>query len=141
MCRLNCRLSWTISIHAPHAGSDFVVTPNWFKKLISIHAPHAGSDLIKNIIKSFTISFQSTLPMRGATPSFLHPEIKLEISIHAPHAGSDGNRRGCGICKNRFQSTLPMRGATKTHPLLLYAGLFQSTLPMRGATWGLGCKR
>jgi hypothetical protein len=33
-----------ISIHAPHAGSDVVVSWKHSAKSISIHAPHAGSD-------------------------------------------------------------------------------------------------
>ena len=55
-----------ISIHTPHAGSDysdinFFVTPR-----ISIHTPHAGSDVFR----------------------ILYPEGCI-ISIHTPHAGSD----------------------------------------------------
>ena len=57
--------------------------------LISIHTPHAGSD--KNISAAVRAhrQFQSTLPMRGATP------ILLMLYF-----------------KKLFQSTLPMRGAT-----------------------------
>ena len=33
--------------------------------------------------------FQSTLPMRGATPNFSRFSANSSISIHAPHAGSD----------------------------------------------------
>ncbi len=58
----------TISIHAPHAGSDVFYdmedADHW---KISIHAPHAGSD---------------TSHALGA--------MRRGISIHAPHAGSDG---------------------------------------------------
>ena len=78
-----------ISIHAPHAGSDKHPKETLIYPLISIHAPHAGSDsplfigLMKNLL------FQSTLPMRGATPRGVLNFVDIEISIHAPHAGSD----------------------------------------------------
>ena len=41
--------------------------------------------------------FQSTLPMRGATPRRKDAEAALRISIHAPHAGSD---QGLGVKTN-----------------------------------------
>ena len=102
-----------ISIHAPHAGSDMArKAMAAARRRISIHAPHAGSDRTSlpsaSRTRTFqstlpmrgatlswsmmirTISFQSTLPMRGATAtSYLHAGGQV-ISIHAPHAGSDG---------------------------------------------------
>ncbi len=123
-----------ISIHAPHAGSDRVLDITMRAASgISIHAPHAGSDRIMlwlrlahdyfnprspcgerpsfQIIDSPLSTFQSTLPMRGATILVRHissfPDFNprspcgerlkhnvcitfaVVISIHAPHAGSD----------------------------------------------------
>ena len=57
---------------------------------ISIHTPHAGSDRFSVVISSVLMSFQSTLPMRGAT-----------------HTDPRARANWC-----EFQSTLPMRGAT-----------------------------
>ena len=57
---------------------------------ISIHAPHAGSDHPKTVGGYCNITFQSTLPMRGATQSSHVRSLRDRISIHAPHAGSDG---------------------------------------------------
>ncbi len=58
--------------------------------LISIHTPHAGSDGIRSYVYAVRLgTFQSTLPMRGAT------------------TGGEGWKP-----KGQFQSTLPMRGAT-----------------------------
>ena len=37
--------------------------------------------------------FQSTRPMRGATLDDLQPYKTVKISIHAPHAGRDHNKR------------------------------------------------
>ena len=85
------RLS-AISIHTPHAGSDPHNGVDAMDDLISIHTPHAGSDQKAAEIEdksadfnphspcgerlvSYAVdstegdAFQSTLPMRGATPS------------------------------------------------------------------------
>ena len=78
---------------------------------ISIHAPHTGSDSAVALSASEPAIFQSTLPIRGATPSPLY------------------RWPGC-----EFQSTLPIRGATLFIRDYDAVGLFQSTLPIRGAT-------
>ena len=100
--------------------------------------------------------FQSTLPVRGATPRLRRMLSIGTISIHAPRAGSDALRRPsrawlhhfnprspCGErhCRGtiesdflKFQSTLPVRGATCQAPPFLAKSKFQSTLPVRGAT-------
>ena len=124
-----------ISIHAPHARSDVFGGGAGGSATISIHAPHARSDAdgqssrsrpgnfnprssceerLEIITHSFlSFLFQSTLLMRGATPS--------AMAIAS------------SICK--FQSTLLMRGATRyaTGDDFMYCP-FQSTLLMRGAT-------
>ena len=83
-----------------------------YYKIISIHTPHAGSDSMEMTVKKFSGTFQSTLPMRGAT--------HLLIDLNAAQL---------------FQSTLPMRGATQAgFPEMAGHLGFQSTLPMRGAT-------
>ena len=56
---------------------------------ISIHAPHAGSDFVVGPDAETTKAFQSTLPMRGATSLPVPGRPQKAISIHAPHAGSD----------------------------------------------------
>ena len=61
---------------------------------ISIHAPHAGSDIRAGKFKLPAL-FQSTLPMRGATARQHGSAGGSGISIHAPHAGSD--RMPCWI--------------------------------------------
>ena len=101
----------SISIHAPHAGSDYHSfhqramywnfnprspcgerpgNPVWLSAaMISIHAPHAGSDTSFSKTNTFVGGFQSTLPMRGATSKTSGLCGLFAISIHAPHAGSD----------------------------------------------------
>ena len=56
----------TVSIHAPHAGRDHVLTVSRYFCLVSIHAPHAGRDLLIG-----------------------RDDIHVRVSIHAPHAGRD----------------------------------------------------
>ena len=101
-----------ISIHTPHAGSDYDFNKKRWYVHISIHTPHAGSDKVgakfsfggfvfqstlpmrgvtkvARTAKEREIIFQSTLPMRGVTlPDDLQRQPHV-ISIHTPHAGSD----------------------------------------------------
>ena len=101
----------TISIHAPHARSDFTARAVVSCSMISIHAPHARSDFSALPVPlahikfqstllmrgatlppendTMTFSFQSTLLMRGATRADCVLPVGLSISIHAPHARSD----------------------------------------------------
>ena len=100
-----------ISIHTPLAGSDrrrVVLCP---AAGISIHTPLAGSDGRRRTSgrgrsyfnphspcgerpskaenRKEAKTFQSTLPLRGATRRGLHPDHAHDISIHTPLAGSD----------------------------------------------------
>ena len=148
-----------ISIHAPRAGSD-----DWHAELdgqtqdISIHAPRAGSDAASPKSGLTAYSFQSTLPVRGATStSIVRPYARFYfnprspcgerrllrglfgfvffISIHAPRAGSDVFTSSFIRPTKEFQSTLPVRGATKgLDDREKIKSIFQSTLPVRGAT-------
>ena len=124
-----------ISIHAPHAGCDFMEDPFLDKFDISIHAPHAGCDRrtrrcpwgqgnfnprtpcgVRQEWKakvSLMNEFQSTHPMRGATYLRDSLYLNLRISIHAPHAGCDAEKISPYTYQVKFQSTHPMRGATR----------------------------
>ena len=78
--------------------------------------------------------FQSTLPVRGATPGPFRSGGTGPISIHAPRTGSDESKGLQGALDALFQSTLPVRGATAFLMALSMMAGFQSTLPVRGAT-------
>ena len=102
------------------------------------------------------ISFQSTLPARGATYHLARMAGVKFISIHAPRTGSDdvallvakadtnfnprsphGERLVIANSREKqlkFQSTLPARGATELQRFVEPLLQFQSTLPARGAT-------
>ena len=105
------RLLSIISIHAPHTGCDSDRAQAPEGGAISIHAPHTGCDAtpsttawkstnfnprtpygvrLKHCSKGLLITpFQSTHPIRGATP-ITRPRAPLShISIHAPHTGCD----------------------------------------------------
>ena len=82
-------LTQAISIHAPHAGRDSTTTATRREAYISIHAPHAGRDRYADAWDDMRREFQSTRPMRGATPFERCVYPALKISIHAPHAGRD----------------------------------------------------
>ena len=80
------------------------------------------------------ISFQSTLPVGGATSSGLDARRAVVISIHAPRGGSDRLRIPSRSRNVLFQSTLPVGGATLVSLVSSSTLAFQSTLPVGGAT-------
>ena len=79
-----------ISIHALLAESDFK-TSHTFNGLvgISIHALLAESDVCAHLLKSWILSFLSTLSLRRATGRISRPSLDFGISIHALLAESD----------------------------------------------------
>ena len=81
-------------------------------KKISIHAPREGRDIYAFSLGSAAWQFQSTRPVRGATPDRLSACRHLPISIHAPRAGRDSRRVSSVSSDWMFQSTRPVRGAT-----------------------------
>ena len=123
--------------------------------LISIHAPRVGSD--NNIAASAiqVSSFQSTLPVWGATDgcdggvragqfqstlpvwgATRHPDLRLAaspISIHAPRVGSDVNVIVPAVVISTFQSTLPVWGATPLRRVQLVRVLISIHAPRVGS--------
>ncbi len=167
-----------ISIHAPLTGSDTVVVADSWMQPISIHAPLTGSDISyhyrdcqpshfnprspygeRHIIlaaKHDAEVFQSTLPLRGATPPVKCRKVSNFISIHAPLTGSDnldlmmecigqisihapltGSDQGADLIRcrrNDFNPRSPYGERRPRSSMALQTGKFQSTLPLRGAT-------
>ena len=123
-----------ISIHAPHARSDYVHPLYRRYRVISIHAPHARSDARAKLSHHSIQLFQSTLLMRGATDVTVRARPIEPISIHAPHARSDltADRMAtlAGIISIHAPHARSDRRAAKRWP----PSTFQSTLLMRGAT-------
>jgi len=128
----------TISIHAPRGGSDCVAYCILFIHNISIHAPRGGSDFSMPFSMTFPgyfnprspwgerlaqleeqrlcKSFQSTLPVGGATIFKRVNALVRAISIHAPRGGSDAWPEATASRQSLFQSTLPVGGATLQAP-------------------------
>ena len=82
-------------------------------------------------------SFQSTLPLRGATNDASMSHVLVRISIHAPLAGSDDFVFLCRSQHFVISIHAPLAGSDYRD---LQAAIddveFQSTLPLRGATNG-----
>ena len=78
-----------ISIHAPRAGSDPLISTLSASLLYFNPRSPCGERLYNYHADKVFILFQSTLPVRGATTSRKHQNIFIKISIHAPRAGSD----------------------------------------------------
>ena len=79
-------------------------------------------------------TFQSTLPVRGATRRPLYKAAEwYKFQSTLPVRGATALPEWVQE-KIKFQSTLPVRGATSMGRLSLEDYKFQSTLPVRGAT-------
>ena len=94
--------SMRISIHAPRAGSDEVISG---KTPLGYHfnpRSPCGERQFQYYFAEIMRQFQSTLPVRGATVAMAVAMREACISIHAPRAGSDGKIRqntGCILAK------------------------------------------
>ncbi len=168
---------WILSILAPLAGSDFVPYKMSSYPFLSILAPLAGSDTTPTVaptgLRSFNprspcgerhlretgrpilVSFQSSLPLRGATAARAVPALQAAFNPRSP-CGERRTNKPIMASFVHFQSSLPLRGATHTvtddalaASLSILAPLagsdsttfsegrlvtFQSSLPLRGAT-------
>ena len=146
----------SISIHAPRGGSDdsrtagrtlgddFNPRSPWGERLQPrkrlCRSPHFnprspwGERPLIGFHLTFALSFQSTLPVGGATAERQAAIAASLISIHAPRGGSDWQTYGIGFQYNGFQSTLPVGGATRFPANSTRYRAFQSTLPVGGAT-------
>ena len=128
----------------------------WIYTDFNPRAPYGARHVYARYLRT-NFEFQSTRPIRGATPPrsmpwarplYFNPRAPYgarhdllnqpyktgDISIHAPHMGRDKRGVGCGLRAVIFQSTRPIWGAT----VVLLSGRrflkFQSTRPIWGAT-------
>ena len=155
----NHSLCFSISIHAPRGGSDWIIAGSFInifnfnprspwgerrrqkawksrKERISIHAPRGGSDVILSSISLIDLLFQSTLPVGGATsdvPAALAGFIRFQSTL--PVGGATPTEAERANRPFVFQSTLPVGGATRRQDAVEGSvQVFQSTLPVGGAT-------
>ena len=81
-------LDSTVSTHAPLAGSDGRhLRSAVYRGRVSTHAPLAGSDMVDWAAQVAALSFQPTLPLRGATRRSYR---------RIPWSGSFNPRSPCG---------------------------------------------
>ena len=101
-----------ISIHAPRGGSDDGTEEEANEFAISIHAPRGGSDVFVTLFVEMAVTFQSTLPVGGATRSNAqHWVQQADFNPRSPW-GERPVRREHMEPIRVFQSTLPVGGAT-----------------------------
>ena len=82
--------------------------------------------------------FQSTPPVRGATPALLRDGRRFPGFNPRPPCGERRRPARDPLPLSSFQSTPPVRGATICDRLPRLRALFQSTPPVRGATGLVG---
>ena len=124
-----------ISIHAPLTGSDqMAVRGRTGSSNFNPRSPY-GERLVYLMITHDPKLFQSTLPLRGATPSIVICFTSLKnFNPRSPYGERRTIQRDL-TASHRFQSTLPLRGATNYNHNHKRIIRFQSTLPLRGATF------
>ena len=145
-----------ISIHAPLAGRDGY--RGLSVRRLQYFNPRApcGARRIVYCVQLEISPFQSTRPLRGATPSAPRVLFFRRISIHAPLAGRDALTTGASCAAMNFNPRAPCGARRGLHgfgllcshfnprapcgarrPLIRYCAsesAFQSTRPLRGAT-------
>ena len=132
------RYSEEISIHAPRTGSDCAGRNGRTEQQdFNPRSPHGERPGPHSTNKN-AISFQSTLPARGATVVVKVPICRAAISIHAPRTGSDGTRRSSCGSRSNFNPRSPHGERRACKAQLSATCQFQSTLPARGATRNAG---
>ena len=109
-----CRCIFYISIHAPRGGSDY--SRLCAMSIVYHFNPRSpwGERLGVLGLLVWSLRFQSTLPVGGATPDQMAQRRHDAISIHAPRGGSDFVHCTCSYDFKEFQSTLPVGGATRS---------------------------
>ncbi len=146
----------TVSIHAPHTGSD-IISPirrssvRTFQStppirgatarahlragvvVVSIHAPHTGSDSAVSVGRSMC-SVSIHAPHTGSDHPRSHRGPADRVSIHAPHTGSDLPHRATHSPEEGFNPRPPYGERRRLPDSLASKMPFQSTPPIRGAT-------
>ena len=123
-----------VSIHTSRAGRDGISTISFNRFIfVSIHASRAGRDGVVLGVGWLT-EFQSTRPVRDATPGSNRRHCKDGVSIHASRAGRDMQVLGqVGKQRVSIHASRAGRDPMFQHQAQQYS--FQSTRPVRDATY------
>ena len=126
---------WIISIHAPRTGSDFsssrivLISSNFNPR-----SPHGERPATPNAIVSM-VTFQSTLPARGATRfSMLADTTFKHFNPRSPHGERQQTVWKHSDIRRNFNPRSPHGERPRQYIAILAECAFQSTLPARGAT-------
>ena len=130
--------TYTISIHAPRAGSDAHRIRRLPRCVISIHAPRAGSDDLVRHVAGISNGISIHAPRAGSDERRQRQMHGMDISIHAPRAGSDQGLTPHANTTLHFNPRSPCGERRQSNPLQTMPNTFQSTLPVRGATRVVG---
>ena len=125
-----------ISIHAPRGGSDRQgAVPLERGGVISIHAPRGGSDNHDPDAILLHKTFQSTLPVGGAT-GLAQPDNPLYgFQSTLPVGGATATGADARFCKSPdFNPRSPWGERPQASICVSQSSRFQSTLPVGGAT-------
>ncbi len=112
-CSFQLLQAFSISIHAPRAGSDKGSTLDAMPLFISIHAPRAGSDYYRRLHKAMPSNFNPRSPCGERRYSWMYIWQFCIISIHAPRAGSDGSIHYMGVFEVDISIHAPRAGSDK----------------------------
>ena len=127
-----------VSIHAPRAGRDDASRPT--RRCARRFNPRApcGARLSTGHCSPSPPKFQSTRPVRGATPPPPKLQPRRGVSIHAPRAGRDERVQHDATASAGFNPRAPCGARRCSSYGNRIATGFQSTRPVRGATGVLG---
>ena len=154
--RDSTRQKTAISIHAPRVGSDCGISDTSpYDSDFNPRSP-CGERRVASRQAAKASLFQSTLPVWGATLSFIHGYIiPQNFNPRSPCGERQTDAEEKSSCcyfnprspcgerhrqqyrqrqQQKFQSTLPVWGATNQRYQLVQDYKFQSTLPVWGAT-------
>ncbi len=121
-CHGRSRRTNIISIHAPHAGRDInQLISREHRKNFNPRAPCGARPASSSRSLSASL-FQSTRPMRGATPPAQIARTPSAISIHAPHAGRDSKSEQIALHIFAKKAWIP--------DIFAQNAAFQSVLPL-----------
>ena len=96
-----------ISTHAPLAGRDSrIYAPSQCVRYFNPRAP-CGARRLLGWVSSWTSTFRSTRPLRGATIAPVATSESIEISTHAPLAGRDDIKVSGAAGKGYFNPRAP----------------------------------
>ena len=117
---------------SPHGERHDGTDKRLMDELISTHAPRTGSDAKAAGDAIRAVTFQPTLPARGATLFIRRLTADVSISTHAPRTGSDVIATAFALAPNDFNPRSP-HGERRGKSGLISAGTISTHAPRTGS--------